>query len=484
MQILLMGLNYRTAPVEIREQFSIAESALEQTLSDLTAMPGIAEATIVSTCNRTEVYVVTSDRAKGEQSVRLLLSHISGLSIASFKPYLYTAFDKAAVLHLYHVVTGLDSMVVGETQILGQVRHAYLSAQSVFATNTVLNHLFRSAVSLGKRVQTETAIGQSAVSVSYAAVSLAKKVFDSLANKTVLVIGAGKMSDLTLTNLAAQGVSKILVVNRTLERAEEMARKFGGRAFSMEQISSALMQSDIVISSTGAKNYVLTYSMINDLMRQRKHRPLFCIDIAVPRNIDPNLERIGNVYVYDIDDLQGVVAANVAIRKQESIRVEKMIDEEACVFEIWRSEQAVVPLIADLRKKAVEVQERVMESLLNKLPELDEREVKVLQKHTMSIVNQMLREPISQVKEMAMEPSGGEAVLAFARIFGLTEAVRDEEPQRLPGTEIEIETNESQGQVVATNEIGIDKSSSRVEKRDALAREWNGVNAIVALSAL
>ncbi|MCI0183210.1 glutamyl-tRNA reductase [Sulfoacidibacillus ferrooxidans] len=483
MQILLMGLNYRTAPVEIREQFSVSEVALEQTLSDLAAMPGIAEATIVSTCNRTEVYVVTNDRVRGEQSIRLLLSRISGLSINMFKPYLYTVADQAAVLHLYHVVTGLDSMVVGETQILGQVRQAYLSAQESAVTNVVLNQLFRSAVSLGKRVQTETAIGQSAVSVSYAAVSLTKKVFDSLSHKTVLVIGAGKMSDLTLTHLAAQGVDKILVANRTVERAQEMAQKFGGIAYSMEQLREALLQADIVISSTGSKEYVLTYSLMNELMKHRKQRPLFCIDIAVPRDIDPTLGRIGNVYVYDIDDLQGVVATNVSLRKQESIRVEQMIEEEAQAFGRWQSEQAVVPLIADIRKKAMLVQESVMESLLNKLPELDERQTKVLQKHTMSIVNQMLREPISQMKEMALEPNAAESMSVFARLFGVEDVLQENDPMH-HANEFSMPIREPRFDAVALNDMMIERMGSRTEKRDALPRDWNGVSGGVALSAL
>lgn len=483
MQILLIGLNYRTAPVEVRERFSVDESVLEQTLQDLLAMSGVREAVIVSTCNRTEIYAVTNHRTRGEQDVRELLSRVSGLPVDAFVSYLYTAVDHHAVTHLYRVVSGLDSMVVGETQILGQVRHAYLYAQSANATGPVLNQLFRSAVSLGKRVQTETTIGQSAVSVSYAAVSLAKKVFDSLAHKTVLVIGAGKMSDLTLTHLTAQGINRIFIVNRTLERAKEMAQRFGGRAFPLDQLAQALFEADIVISSTGSKEYVLTYSLLSDLMRQRKQRPLFCIDIAVPRDIDPALGRVTNIYLYDIDDLQGVVAANVALRKQESLRVEEMIQEEAAAFATWLLEQEVVPLIADLRKKAVEVQESVMDSLAHKLPELDERQMKVLQKHTMSIVNQLLREPIAQIKEMAVEPNGAEAMAAFARIFGLSDFLQE----RVSGVEDQVLPTfpEVRGDATRLEETAAERSCSRVDKRDAHSRDWNGTaTPAIALSAL
>ncbi len=422
MHMLLVGINYKSAPVELRECFSIPEPQLEDALARLRESSAIMETVIVSTCNRTEVYAVVTDAAMARKAVYGLLEQVSNLPADAFRAHIYAETGQAVVRHLHRVVCGLDSMVIGETQILGQVRQAFLFAQATGTTGSLLNQLFRRAVTFGKRVQTETGLGQSAVSVSYAAVSLAKKVFDHLSDKTVVVIGAGKMSELTLTHLAAQGVGKILVVNRTFERARHLAAAYGGHAFEMSALPFALKEADIVISSTGSKNYVLSADTTAELMKRRKRKPLFCIDIAVPRDIDPELAKLGNVYLYDIDDLQDVVASNVSHRKQESVRVTAMIEQEVNAFAVWLSEQEVVPLIAELRDKALIIQQGVMQSLEHKLPELDDRQRKMLQKHTMSIVNQLLRDPIASIKEMASEPGGEEALAAFVRIFALSGA--------------------------------------------------------------
>ncbi|MHB1627962.1 MAG: glutamyl-tRNA reductase [Bacilli bacterium] len=421
MHILLVGINYKTAPVELRECFSIAEPQLEAALARLRASSAIAETVIVSTCNRTEVYTVVTDEASARHAVYGLLEQVSRLRADGFRAHTYVETGQAAVLHLHRVVCGLDSMVIGETQILGQVRQAFLFAQASGSTGPLFNQLFRRAVTFGKRVQTETGLGQSAVSVSYAAVSLAKKVFDRLDDKTVVIIGAGKMSELTLTHLAAHGVEQILVVNRTHERARQLAAAHGGQAIEMSELPFALKEADIVISSTGSQGYVLSAGTIAEVMKRRKRKPLFCIDIAVPRDIDPDLAQLSNVYLYDIDDLQDMVAANVTQRKEESVRVMAMIEQEARAFAVWLSEQEVVPLIAQLRDRALVVQQGVMESLAHKFPELDDRQRKMLQKHTMSIVNQLLREPIASIKEMAGEPGGEEALAVFARIFALSD---------------------------------------------------------------
>lgn len=420
MHMLLVGINYKSAPVELRECFSISETQLVAALMRLRESPAVTEAVIVSTCNRTEVYAVVTDTAVARKAVHGLLEQVSNLTADSFHAHLYTETGQTVVRHLHRVVCGLDSMVIGETQILGQVRKAFLFAEAACATGSLLNQLFRRAISFGKRVQTETGLGQSAVSVSYAAVSLAKKVFDKLNDKTVVVIGAGKMSELTLTHLAAQGVGQILVVNRTYERARQLAASYGGHAFAASALPFALKEADIVISSTGSQDYVISADMAAELMKRRKRKPLFCIDIAVPRDIDPNLAKLNNVYLYDIDDLQDVVASNVSQRKQESVRVTAMIEQEVSSFANWLAEQEIVPLIAELRAKALLVQQGIMQSLAQKLPELDDRQRKILQKHTMSIVNQLLRDPIASIKEMAVEPGGNETLAAFARIFALS----------------------------------------------------------------
>lgn len=448
MHIVAIGINYRSATVDIREPFSVAADLLEQALSDLRALPAIEEAVLVSTCNRTEVYAVSSDVVAAKYEIESFFSQLSGLSPYSFRTHLYKLTDFDAVRHLLRVVVGMDSMVIGETQILGQVRTAFLSAQSFGTTGPVFNHLFRNAVAFAKRVQTETAIGQSAVSVSYAAASLAKRVFNTLADKTALIIGAGKMAELTLTHLRSQGIARVLVVNRTYERALDLAKRFEGEAFTTADLPAALGHADIVISSTGARGYVLTPEILAVTQKRRRRRPLFCVDIAVPRDIDPLVGKFDDVYVYDIDDLQDVVSSGVALRKQEALRVEEMIDEEVFAFARWVTEQDVTPLIMQLRERAGQIQQSVLESLEHKLPELGDREWKVVQKHVGSIVNQLLRDPIANLKDSVTEPDGQELMEAFARIFNLRapslvmDAIRDvHDDKRLP-REMHIVTDE------------------------------------------
>lgn len=422
MHIVVYGINYRSASVDIREPFSVASDYLEEALTSLKAMTALQEVVLVSTCNRTEVYAVCDNPDLAEQQVDAFFAELSNLAPHQFRAHLYKYLGDQAVAHLLRVVTGLDSMVIGETQILGQVRSAFLFAQSMGATGFLFNQLFRAAISFAKRVQTETAIGQSAVSVSYAAALLAKKVFTTLTDKTALILGAGKMAELTLTHLRGQGIAEVLVSNRTYERAADLAKRYGGKALEWSELPAAVGQADIVISSTGARGYVITPQMLLPTLRKRRRRPLFFVDIAVPRDIDPALAKLDEVYVYDIDDLQNVVSAGVALRSQEAERVHVMVAEEVAAFAHWQTQQDVVPLIAELRTRAVGIQRTVLESLTNKLPDLDEREWKVVQKHMASVVNQLLRVPIANLKESSGEPGGADLTDAFARIFGLTQS--------------------------------------------------------------
>ena len=421
MHLVLTGLNYRSTPVELRERFAVAEEGLDALLRQALQTCGVDEVVIVSTCNRTEVYAAARDADQAQRAVAGLLCGFADLPLSVVERHLYVRTDVDAVRHLSRVVTGLDSMVLGETQILGQVRGAFLAAQAAGATGRFLNHAFNAAIALGKRVHTETGIGQSAVSVGYAAVSLAKKVFTQLSDKSVLLIGAGKMSELTLSHLYSQGVRKISVANRTMARARELAEKYHGRPLVMSDVAAALQTTDIVISSTGAHRFVLTRAIVEPAMKRRKQRPLFCIDIAVPRDVDPELARMDGIYIYDIDDLQDVVTHGFVLREREASRVEAMIEGHVAAFAHWRDEQEVVPLIAELRDRADVIQSAVLGSLRHKLPGLEERELRVLEKHMGSIVNQLLREPITNVKEMAVEPGATAALSAFARIFGLAD---------------------------------------------------------------
>ncbi|MFX3624032.1 MAG: glutamyl-tRNA reductase [Ectobacillus sp.] len=419
MHIVVVGVNYRTAPVEIREKLSFQPTDLEHAMQQLQQQKSILENVIVSTCNRTEVYAVVDQLHTGRYYIKQFLAGWFGLPIEEFSPFLSIWEDDGAVEHLFRVTCGLDSMVVGETQILGQIRSSFLQAQQMQTTGTIFNELFKQAVTLAKRAHSETTIGANAVSVSYAAVELAKKIFGDLQDCHVLILGAGKMGELALQNLRGNGVGKVTVMNRTLEKAEAMAEKYTGHAKPLENLHSALAEADILISSTGATNYVITKEMMEIVEKQRRGRPIFMVDIAVPRDLDPNINGLESVFLYDIDDLQGIVEANKEERMREAEKIGLMIEEEIVVFKAWMSTLGVVPLISALREKALAIQSETMRSIERKIPTLTERERKLISKHTKSIINQMLKDPILVAKELAAEPNAQENLELFAKIFNL-----------------------------------------------------------------
>ncbi|CAM3083319.1 glutamyl-tRNA reductase [Paenibacillus sediminis] len=424
MHIVVVGLNYRTAPVEVRERFTIEEDELPRALSELKQTKSVLEGVIVATCNRTEIYVVVDRLHMCGHYIRSFMENWFGIPREEFTRHLYIYEDEQAVRHLFRVTCGLDSMVIGETQILGQVRSSFLLSQDEHGTGTWFNTLFKQAVTLGKRAHSETSIGESAVSVSYAAVELGKRIFGTFTDKKVLILGAGKMSELTVKHLYANGAEEVIVANRTLSRAEELARKFDGTSCTIEEGIARLHEVDIVISSTGAKQYVLTSEMVATSMKKRQSRPLFMIDIAVPRDIDPSIGQLQNVFLYDIDDLEGIVETNLEMRRSEAAKIETMIAEEIDVYNKWIRTLGVRPVIRALQDKASEIHEETLESLFNKLPELNERQRKVIQRLTKSIVNQMMHDPINRIKEMAGEKQGREALELFTHIFALEDQLK------------------------------------------------------------
>jgi glutamyl-tRNA reductase len=416
---MVMGLNYRTAPVEVRERFSFVESELPGALEELKHMKSVLEGVIIATCNRTEIYVVVDKPYMSGHYIKGFLEQWFGIPREEFSSYIYVHQDEAAIAHLFSVTCGLDSMVLGETQILGQVRKAFLLAQEQKATGTWFNRLFKQAITLGKRAHAETAIGENAVSVSYAAVELGKRIFGGFEDKVVLILGAGKMSELTVKHLSGGGAKKVLVANRTYARAQELAKQFNGTACTMQQAITGLDQIDILISSTGSEGYVLTASEVAQKMGDRTNRPLFIVDIAVPRDIDPAIGELQHVYLYDIDDLEGIVESNMDIRRLESLKIETMIEAEILEFQEWVSTLEVQPMIHALREKSALIHESTMQSLFNKLPELDQRQQATIRRLTKSIVNQMMHDPIHRIKEMAGEVDGADAIKMFAQIFAL-----------------------------------------------------------------
>lgn len=429
MPIIGAGLSHKTAPVEIREKLSISENDLPKALKHLTSKQSISEAVILSTCNRTEIYAVTDDPETGKNEIIEFLSEFHQFDKQAFVETLYFYTEEEVVRHLFRVASSLDSMVIGEAQILGQVKDAYKIAHENKFTSLVLNRLFRHAVECGKRVRTETAIGEAPVSVSYAAVQLAKTVFESLENRPVMVVGAGKMSVLTIRHLVSNGANPIMVTNRTYSRAEEIACEFNGIAVPFEERFEKMAEADIVISSTGAQNYVITADDVKNIIRKRKGRPIFFIDIAVPRDVEPKVAELENVFVYDIDDLKHVVDENLKERQREAQKAEKIVEEEVREFLGWLATLDVVPTIKELNRMAQEIKEAELEKALRRLNGLDEDQIEVVKALAHGIVNKMLHKPIVKVKEAAAKKRGYRYVVALRYLFGLDESGKGDESE-------------------------------------------------------
>jgi len=423
MHIIVVGLNHKTAPVEIRERLTFDPSQLGEAMKKLNTKKSILENVILSTCNRTEIYAVVDQLHTGRYYIKEFLSEWFQIEQGEFSPFLFIYDQDGAIEHLYKVACGLNSLVLGETQILGQVRSSFLLAQDENTTGTVFNQLFKQAVTLAKRAHSETDIGANAVSVSYAAVELAKKIFGTIENKHVLIIGAGKMGELAIQNLHGNGAKKVTVINRTFEKAESLATRFNGTAKSLDELQSALMDADILISSTGAKGFVITKEMIENIEKKRRGKPLFMVDIAVPRDLDPALSELDSVFLYDIDDLEGIVEANLQERKKAAETISLMVEEEMVEFKQWLNMLGVVPVISALREKALTIQAETMKSLERKLSHLSDRDMKVLNKHTKSIINQMLKDPILQAKELAGSKDAEKKLELFMSIFNIEELV-------------------------------------------------------------
>ncbi|MET3682560.1 glutamyl-tRNA reductase [Alkalibacillus flavidus] len=426
MHFVALSMNYRTAPVDIRENLAFSDDQLSEAMQQLNAQKSILENVIVSTCNRTELYVVADQLHTGRYYVKKFLADWFEMDVDYMANFIEVKEDDEAIEHLFNVAAGLDSMVLGETQILGQVKSAFQRAQDEEASGLMFNQLFKQAITNAKQAHKETGIGQNAVSISYAAVELSKTIFDNLKNQHVVILGAGKMGELAVQNLHGSGVENITVVNRTIEKAEEVAAKFSGEARSIDELSDVLEQADIMITSVGTDDYILNKQHLKPVLKERHGKPLFMVDIAVPRNLDPDIEQLDDIFLYDIDDLQGIVDQNLAERQEAAQEIRQMIEAEMHEFNEWVKTLGVVPIISALRQKALTIQQDTMASIERKMPDLTAREKKVLNKHTKSIVNQMLKEPILQAKEMAGEDHADDMLKMFVRMFGIEEEVEQE----------------------------------------------------------
>ena len=398
MNLIIVGLSHKTAPIEMRERLAFAEKHLGEALDELVHLPGIKEGLVLSTCNRVEVYAQVETPSLGEQTIRQFIASYHRLPLEQFDSQLYAHTDQTAVQHVFRVASSLDSMVVGEPQILGQLKDAYQLAQNCGTTGVLLNNLLPRAFGVAKKVRTETGITQNAVSVSFAAVELAKKIFDNLPDKVVMIIGAGEMSELVAQHLISNGVSNIFVSNRTYERAVKLAEKFSGKAIKYDNLLDEMFKADIIISSTGAPHIVIHQHHVLAAIQARKYRPMFFIDIAVPRDIDPAINQIDNVYLYDIDDLQSVVEANIKQRQREAKLAEEIISREVGQFCNWLKRLDVAPTIVALREALEGVRRGELDKALKKLRNMSEAERQVIEALTQGIINKILHKPISTLK--------------------------------------------------------------------------------------
>lgn len=405
MEVLVVGLNHETAPIELRERLAFAEGDIPRALSAMTRVPGVPEGMIVSTCNRVELYVAAQAADSAVAALRGWIADAQGVSPRDLEGHLYAHAGDAALRHIFRVVSSLDSLVIGEPQILGQVKEAYQLALSQRAAGGFLNRVLHRAFSVAKRVRTETAIAAHAVSVSYAAVELAKKIFGELEGKSVLLVGAGEMGELAARHLQKNGAREILVANRTYERAVELAKTFSGTPLRLDQLGSWLPRADIVVCAAAAEGYLLGKQTVADAVRARRHRPIFLIDIAVPRTIDPACNGLGDVYLYSVDDLRGVVDANLAERRKEAVKAEAIIEEEAARFAVDLSKVELGPTIGLLsgRLEAIRKAE-VARSLASTLKHLGPAERDALEKMTRAILAKVAHDPIHALKEGLVDP--------------------------------------------------------------------------------
>lgn len=419
MNIVVVGLSHKTAPVEIREKVTFPADKMPAFLSDLTNRKGVSEGVILSTCNRVEVIAITSHIQEGIEELKSFIAESNGISRDILDNHLYSHTSEEGIKHAFRVASSLDSMVVGEPQILGQMKDAYQNALEHNVTGIILNKLFRKAFSVAKRVRTETSIASSAVSISYAAVELAKKIFGDLSEKRVLLIGAGEMCELAAKHFVNSGIKEILVTNRTHSRAEKLAAEVGGKALLFENIDLDLDEVDIILSSTGSPVHIISAAQVKKALKKRRNSPMFFIDIAVPRDIDPEINNLDNAYLYDIDNLQGVVESNIKERAKEATAAEEIIGTEIGQFHKWLRTLDITPTIISLREKLEGIRRQEVDKLLGNLEELSDKQKKVIESATNAMINKVLHLPISNLKKMADTAEGDLHIDSARKLFDL-----------------------------------------------------------------
>lgn len=419
-EIVLLGLSHKTAPIELRECIAFSPDQTAAALASLKNEPTVNEVLLFSTCNRVEVLLVTKQVSEAVDTTKRLIARFNRINLPEFENILYIHTGDQAVRHIFRVAASLDSMVVGEPQILGQIKQAYRLATQERTTGVVLNRLLHRAFFVAKRIRSETGIGGHAVSISYAAIELGRKIFGSLEGKKILLIGAGEMAELAVTHLIRNRAGDILVTNRTFERAVELSRRFRGRPIRFEELFDSLADVDIVISSTGAPDFVVKREHLKGVLRKRRNRPLFFIDIAVPRDIDPLINRLSNTYVYDIDDLNGVIDDNIEDRQREAVKGERIVDQAVINFRKWYDSLDVVPTIKALRKKLEDIAALEVKKTLQAGGLSDEGRHAV-ERMTQAMINKILHDPTDVLKRNGCQGNRSAYLDITRKLFKLDE---------------------------------------------------------------
>ncbi|MBF0587996.1 MAG: glutamyl-tRNA reductase [Magnetococcales bacterium] len=419
MKIVALGLSHKTAPVALRERFSFSAAELTQRLPELLAKECIAEAVILSTCNRVEIYLATQQDDIAIAETALWLADVHEVPAAQLESHLYIKSDQQAVQHSFRVTASLDSLVVGEPQILGQVKEAYHLAAQAQSTGAILNRLFHHAFRTAKRVRSETTIAENAVSVASAAVSLAKKIFGRLQGQSCLLIGAGEMCELAAQHLVTNGIDQVLVTNRTFSRAETLAKQFDGEAFPLEEVAQQLHRADIVLSSTGAAKPIINAAMVRNALKQRRYQPMFLIDIAVPRDLDPAIDQVDSAFLYDIDDLHQIVEKNIQGRTQIAQQAEKIVQQEVMAFQRWLDTLSVTPTIVSLRNRFEEIRDQEIAKAVSGWSDLSDEDRKRLEEMGRRLVNKLLHVPTKGLKKLSAEENGDLYLDAARKLFQL-----------------------------------------------------------------
>lgn len=433
MHVFLLGVSHKTAPVELRERLDFSSRDVGTAVQALAARSAATEAVLLSTCNRSEVYVVSDDPLRARADIIQFLCSYHDLPAEAFVPHVFERSDGDATRHLFRVVAGLDSLIVGEPQILGQVKDAFQVAYEHQCAGPLLTRLFQASFGVGKRVRSETALGEGAVSVGFAAVELARKIFGRLTGRSVLVVGAGEIATLTAHHLHGQGVGRIVVTSRTAASAEKLADSVSGSAVGWDKLGTAVAEADIIVTGTGSSQPVLTRSSMEAATNGRRSRPLFIMDLAVPRDVEASVGTLEDVFLYNVDDLQALVHSNVSRRGSEVERAEAIVGEESVRFAVWRRSRGAVPTVVALRRRFESIRQAELERLGVKLAGLSAADRERVDEVTRLIVEKLLLEPTSQLKALPDEETQATYTEAISRLFGLREEPVDiERPSDMP----------------------------------------------------